>query len=456
MNRAAKPSHKPMQQTSPAPVTQPTDTYVQPFLKELIPELKSLESLRDAERRMDVYISRKKIDLHQSITQWTYQKQRDYSESQFLRVFISTIAENQPWQTNSDDLDQGTWTLRIEGRLVNDENVQVPTRPKFSTFLQSIALDFHGQDGRAEDGDGDQLMDDEGVPAVMPQRKYDIVEWHADPNTPVEFDGLDIKRQGTENVDCTITIQPKGYSGDQLQYSDALAFIIGVARGTVHEAIYSLYKYILLNELLVADPSGNAKSTQNDDKMVIKVDAMIAKLLPPAAEPRKYLKLTELPQVVNAHIKPIPPVRINYTIQVDKTSTYGELVFDIRVPRVPVKDPEPASAQNSLAQQGMLLLTEFNTVTSQLEPQLATLEKKTQLLSLQLSSTANKYQFFNKLADDPVPMLNDYIKATSNALKVLSGDDGFDEDTVRRSNFYQENEAVLFENLGVLLSNGRM
>ncbi|AET37849.1 Rsc6p Ecym_2096 [Eremothecium cymbalariae DBVPG len=468
MSRTNKPQQKPVQQTNPSPVTQPTDTYIQPFLKELVPELSSLERLKDAERRMDVYISRKKIDLHQSITQWTYQKHRDYSETQYLRVFISSIAENQPWQTNSDDLAQGTWTLRIEGRLVDDEDVRSPMRPKFSSFIQSFALDFHAKDDNVDkdkNQDADHPMDgsDNATGQVprqlsMPTKNYDIVEWHADPNAPVEFDGLDIKRNGTENVDCTITIQPMGYTGDQLQYSESLAFIIGISRGTVHEAIYSLYKYILLNDLLIPDENSNSKSNQNDDKMVVKVDSMMSKLLPmTTGEPKKYLKLMELPQLLNNHIKPIPPIKLDYTIQVDKTSTYGELVFDIEVPKQHHKDSsESVGSQNNLAQQGMLLLTEFNTITSQLEPQLASLEKKSQLLSLQINSSANKYQFFNKLAQDPVPMLKDYMKSTANALKVLSGDDGFDEDTVRRSTFYQENEAVLFENLGVLLSNGRM
>ncbi|AMD21468.1 HER189Wp [Eremothecium sinecaudum] len=470
MNRNPKPQQKPIQQTSPTPITQPTDTYVQPFLKELVPELSSLENLKDAERRIDVYLSRKRIDLHQSITQWTYQKPRDYNDTQYLRIFISTIAENQPWQTSSDDLELGNWTLRIEGRLVNNEAVDSARRPKFSTFLQSIAIDFHNKEAtpvEKEEQNNEQVIDkiaESGVSQVQhspipSSKKYDIVEWHADPNSPVEFDGLDIKRNGTENVDCTITIQPKGYTGDQLQYSEALASVVGTSRGTVHEAIYSLYKYILLNDLLMPDENANYKSNQNDDKMVVKIDSMIVKLLTSSNvnEPKKYLRLMELPQLVNNHLSPIPPVKLNYTIQVDKASTYGELAFDIEVPSALVNQTDlNGLPPNPLAQQGMMLLTEFNTLSSQLEPQFASLDKRSQLLSLQLNSTANKYQFFNKLSQDPVPMLKDYMKSTVNALKVLSGDDGFDEDTVRRSKFYQENEAVLFENLGVLLSNGRM
>lgn len=477
MNRNNKSQQKPIQQTSPTPITQPKDTYIQPFLKELIPELGTLEKLREAERRMDVYLSRKKIDLQHSITQWSYQKPYEYKNPQYLRIFVSTIAENQPWQTNNEDLEKGTWTLRIEGQLVNEQHQNSVSPSKFSSFLQSIALDFHPKDYKNMQTSEEekslmiQKLSENGSahpPPVSetPQTKYDVVEWHADPNSPVEFDGLDIKRNGTENVDCTITIQPIGYSGDYLQYSETLTSLVGVSRGTLHEAVYAVYKYVLLNNLLMSDGNANYKSNQNDDKMVVKVDFMIERLLATASsmrtaapgESKKYLKLILLSQLVNDHVSPIAPVRLNYTIQVDKASTYGETVFDIDVSLALAKRQTDSntSSTNSLAQQGMMLLTEFTNISNQLEPQFSSLDKKLQLLSLQLNSTANKYQFFNKLAQDPAPMLRDYMKSASHALKVLSGDDGFDEDTVRKSKFYQENEAVLFENLGVLLSNGRM
>lgn len=417
------------QQTNPIPVTQPTDAYIPPFLAAKIPELDAYQQLLETERKIDVYISRKKIDLYQSVSQWNSIKP-EFQEKQYLRVFVSNIAENQPWQTEEGNTEP-SWTLRIEGRLLNDQEVQDPQRPKFSSFLQGIAVDF-------------KKPQDEETQAPA------IVEWHADPSTPVEFDGLDVKRNGSENVECTIAIQLRGNTGEVIQFSPQLASIIGISRGNLHEAVYSLYKYILLNDLLTNDDSDvttqtNASSNNtNGEKTIAKIDKYLATLFP---EERRTMKLAEIPALVNHHISPLPPVKIDYTVRVDKSSTYGETVIDLEV---------PAKSEDIIGQQGMSLLGELNQLSTTLEPRLQALNQELNILQLQLNASANKYQFFKKVAENPAVMLQEYVQSTSRALKILSGDDGFNEDTVRRAKFYKENEAMLFENLGVLLSNGRM
>ena len=67
-----------------------------------------------------------------------------------------------------------------------------------------------------------------------------------------------------------------------------------------------------------------------------------------------------------------------------------------------------------------------------------------------------KHQFYKKFAEDPANALKEYIESTSGALKVLSGDEGFLEDTVRRSQFYKENEQILEENISVLFKHERI
>ncbi|SCU87914.1 LAMI_0D07998g1_1 [Lachancea mirantina] len=417
------------QQTNPIPVAQPTDAYIPPFLMKQIPELEAYEKLLDAERRIDLHIGRKKIDLYQSVSQLNAMKQ-ETKEKQYLRVFISNISENQPWQTSEEGAEP-SWTLRVEGRLVNGQEVDDPNRQKFSSFLQGIAVDFK----KPEDEEEQPLS---------------IVEWHADPAAPVEFDGLDVKRTGSVNVACTVTIQPSGFTGDLIQFSPQLAAVIGLSRGSLHDAIYSIYKYILLNDLLdndrtdVSTQSNASSDNTNGEKTIAKVDKYLATLLP---EEKSTIKLVELPALVNRHISPLPPVRVDYTVRVDKASTYGETVLDIEV---------PSKSDDTSAQEGMALLSELNQLSTAVDPKLQALNQELNVLRLQLNACASKHQFFKKMAEDPVPMLQEYVQSSSRALKILSGDDGFNEDTVRRASFYKENEAMLFENLGVLLSNGRM
>lgn len=495
------------QQTNPIPTTQPTDSYIPSYLSDLVPELRLYEQLKESERRIDVYLARKKIDLHQSVSQWnnskTSQTPQNKKDVKYLRVFVSNIAENQPWQNPENEVSEGTWTMRIEGRLLDDRDVQDAERPKFSSFLQAIAVDFKKPKRELEReekqdeqdvtmGGVDQEKPEDllnlSLPLQLPDDSADLngnektriqeqkpnaeqqgseiadaVEWHLDPKNPVEFDGLDIKRPGSENVDCIITIQQKGLTGEDLEYSPQLAALIGISHGSLHEAVYSLYKYILMNELLVNDEtnvktlSNSPSDSTNGEKTMVQLDESLQRLLRSAPSNNEdsmpsVLRLSEIPPLINAHISPMPPVKIDYTIRVDKASTYGELVFDLEVPN----QASGKKTKDELAAEGVALLTDFNKLTTELQGDLRKLDVRTNALQLQLNASANKYQFYDKLAQDPTHFLNEYMASTANALKVLSGDEGFNEDTVRKSQFYKENETMLFENLGVLLANGRM
>lgn len=524
-----------VQRTNPMPTNHPTDAYVPSHLVKLIPELDSYQQLLEAEKKLDVYLARKKIDIFQSISQWNNSKQahRDFSHedkdhNKYLRIYISNIAENQPWQDASQDLSNGTWTMRIEGRLLDLQTAEDANRPKFSSYIQDIAVDFKKPakkttSGNDEKRDVDMIQNksndissnidvsnaislplklDESsssnstsesaenkkiIEASAKNQIYDAVEWHFDEKNPVDFDGLDIKRPGTENVECTVTIQLKGFTGDNLEYSPDLALLIGKSQGSLHEAIYSIYKYILLNNLLVDSNKsengnhGNSNIT-NGEKVYVKLDEFLSRLLPENAnkdpfstdvestddeenqdnehqskrKPEKTVKLSELPSLVNAHITPIRPIVTEYTIRADKATTYGELVFDVEVPDLKQLHNPQGLHPNELSTEGMKLLSELDALSNQLQPKLDDLQKQENNLQLQLNATADKYYFFKKIATNPVPALQEYMSSSANALKVLSGDEGFNEDTVRRAQFYKDNEEILFENLGVLLANGRL
>lgn len=526
-----------VQRTNPMPTNHPTDAYVPSHLVNLIPELDSYQQLLEAEKKLDVYLARKKIDIFQSISQWNNSKQahRDFSHedkdhNKYLRIYISNIAENQPWQDASQDLTNGTWTMRIEGRLLDLQTAEDANRPKFSSYIQDIAVDFKKPgkkttSGKKEndktqnksndissnidvsntislplklDDDDDSRSNSEStenkkiIEADAKNQIYDAVEWHFDEKNPVDFDGLDIKRPGTENVECTVTIQLKGFTGDNLEYSPDLALLIGKAEGSLHEAIYSIYKYILLNNLLVdgsksengnhGNNNNNNNNITNGEKVYVKLDEFLSRLLPENAnkdpfstdiestdnednedgehqtkeKKEKTVKLSELPSLVNAHIAPIKPIVAEYTIRADKATTYGELVFDVEVPDLKQLQNPQGLHPNELSTEGMKLLSELDVLSNQLQPRLDDLQKQENNLQLQLNATADKYYFFKKIATNPVPALQEYMTSSANALKVLSGDEGFNEDTVRRAQFYKDNEDILFENLGVLLANGRL
>ena len=483
------------QQINPISTTQPTDSYIPSYLSKLVPELNYYEQLLDAEKKLDIYMARKRIDLHQNIAQWTSSNfssnasaiQGCNQDNKYLRVFISNTSENQPWQDPSQELTSATWTLRIEGRLLDSQGVQDTNRPKFSSFFQAIAVDFKkpefyvnesntngtstepntlslalpGQNQDIEMTDADQANPN-NTPEQQSSDIADAIEWHFDPKNPVEFDGIDIKRQGSENVQCTITIQLKDITGSELTFSHQLTNIIGLTQGSLHTAVYSIYKYILINKLLINDEAAiksrsSSSENTNGEKTIVQLDEFLSVLVPneinsEGVEVRpSTIKLVDLLPLVNQHVSPLKPITFGYTVRVDKSSTYGDLVFDLEV-----RDPsltQQKQTTDSIGREYRSILSDLDNLTTESKPKLDELEVTRKGLQLQLNASANKYQFFKKISDDPVPALQEYIASSANSLKVLSGDEGYNEDMVRKSQFYKENEAVLFENLGVLLSN---
>ncbi|QHS75923.1 Snf12p [Saccharomyces paradoxus] len=511
----------------------PSDMVIPDHLAELIPELYSFQQLMDSEKRLDHFIHLRNLHMKRMVAQWDKSKQSqeflyphlDSPSVKYLRIFISNVSENQPWQMDTNNepdlmaLENATWTMRIEGRLLDGVQANDPAREKFSSFIESIVVDFKNKetdnmlstrvDTAPEEnaieipgekklnlnlplqfslpnGDGSttsnrvqnsDMLAKETVKKDMSSTtpKLEPVKWQYDPNNPVDFDGLDIKRAGSENVECTISILRKSSPEEQfMSYSSALTAIIGLKSGTSHDAIFSIYKYIQLNELLTNDESafenlmGNRNShnsntgtnkildTISNPVPIVKLNSQLITLLPGRLKESSpdTIKLTDLLSLINnTHLLSLQPIEIDYTVRVDKASTYGELVLDIEVPDV------DALKLNNAQRESQIGAAELNENVKDLEhikTKVALQDKEITSILSNLHESNKRYRFFKKISEDPVKALNECIASTSNALKVLSGDEGYNEDMVRRANFYKENEAMLRENIEVILSNGRM
>ena len=519
--------------TPTVPHSHPSDMVIPDHLAELIPELYSFQQLVDSEKRLDHFIHLRNLHMKRMVAQWERSKlsqeflypHLNFPNVKFLRIFISNVSENQPWQMDTNNeadlmaLENATWTMRIEGRLLDNVQANDPAREKFSSFIESIVVDFKNKENdnvpstkfnaapeeNATEGPSDKklnlnlplqfslpngdnstttntdqnnaTMGEETAKKDMSSTtpKLESVKWQYDPNNPVDFDGLDIKRVGSENVECTISILRKSSPEEPfMSYSPQLTAIIGLKCGTSHDAIFSIYKYIHLNELLTNDESAfenlmgnrnNHNSNTSTSKMldaassqvsIVKLDTQLITLLPSSLKESSpdTMKLTDLLSLINStHLLPLQPIEIDYTVRVDKASTYGELVLDIEVPDVNALKFNNTQRESQI---GAAELNENVRELEQIKPKIALQDKEITSVLSNLHESNKRYRFFKKISEDPVKALNECIASTSNALKVLSGDEGYNEDMVRRANFYKENEAMLRENIEVILSNGRM
>lgn len=303
-----------------------------------------------------------------------------------------------------------SWTLRVEGRLVNKDKAEDPARKKFSSFLSGMAIDL--QPNAAHLG--------------QPLSKENVIEWHeqADPNVQtVEFDGLDVKRNGDVNVQTRITIQPKELP-IKLKTSRELSELLGVSELSQHDALYFIWQYIQFNNL-----------QSPEDKKIINCDENLSKIF---NVPRFEFK--DLLTLLSKHLSPKPPVVVDYDIKVDRASTLGDLVIDIEVPVEDLPDQ-------------IFWRDEIKKINS-IDESIKNLNSKIVLGVQSLNNNYKKYQFFNSLSLDPVTFFQKFNESHSNLLKILTGDEGYNEANVRNSDFYTDE--LLSENVDILLKTNRI
>lgn len=457
----------------------PTYTYVPMKLRGVIPELESLGKLQEAEKKLDISIKEKENQLSLGIEGCGVEDPT--TGKQILRVFIYNTASNQSWQEHAED-EQPSWKLRVEGKLLDNEGKEVEPVRKFSDLIQAIAVDFkktkvrhRKQDGGSKtadiemkdanevsgdtgvqssnvNGDNDEDDEDDEDEDEDDGTIIDTIEWIYDPLNESEFDGIDVQRPGIHNIDCTITIQPRGVTGQEVQYSSELSHILGTKLGSVQSAVYGLYKYILNNNLMNNnDKNITTSATENSQelKTMVNIDQALSKLLPKKDFTEQALdqnrivtmSLEELVTMVNSHVTPLEPSKINYTIRTDVESTYGEKTYDIEIKQKENKKNAFSTYQDTQRDE---------------QDNLEEIDTEINKLQLQLNSLATKYQFFKETQNNPKAVLKEYALISANATKVLQSDQDYTEDTVRLSDFYKKNEAVLFEYLATYLANSRL
>lgn len=387
------------QQAGPAQFQRkPTDRNLPPNVAAVIPEAKLYKSLQDMERRLDATISRKKLDLQDILT-------RGLKKRKLLRVFVSSSVSGQPWQAaDTDNFDFSTdssnaeWNLRIEGRLVDDTPADSPTRPKFNTFFTSIIVEMSNEDSTDE------------TPIENP-----IVEWHepvpnqqgAPTEQAAEFDVIDIKRKGAQNVKAKITLQLKEFP-NKFKLSEKLRNVLAIDEESKPGVVVALWQYIKFHKL-----------QDMDEKRLIKCDAALKDLFQ-----RDSFAFPQVLELLTPHLSQREPIVLEYTVPMDREDTLGETAYDIEV------DVDFDQTRADLAK----LLESWYAD----RPQIAELDNQIALAVQALNISSLRRDFFAQLVEDPATFMKRWSDSQVRDLRTILADRGFNEETVRRSSFYDD------------------
>lgn len=452
----------PRTNTGPAPSISysPTDTVIPPQLYDKVSDLELYKKLQEAERQVDLLITKKGLDF-QAIHAKSIQPSNFKNDTGILRVFVYNTCENQPWQRQllqeqgqpvpDPTAAESLWTLRVEGRFISDENNSEQQDLKFSNFLSGLSID---------------LLPNSDYPDLQ-NSQLNLIEYRDETSqipginslqaaqARQQFDGFDVKRPGVFNIKTKIALMVKDQSG-KLKLSDEMAQFIGKKEATQQELVYLVWQYVLYKDLFknrdsfpkvpavsassIANSNGISvnQNGEEEDLSIIESDDILKSLLKV-----DNFKFTDLYKLLQPHFRPREPIILNYEINTRQSSTLGEVVIDIPVEL-------PASITRFQAEIIESNKKAFESMTKA-DSMIQSLNQRISLGIVSLQNANQREIFYRELSNDPVKFIENWVESQAETLKALKSDEGYDEEVVRRSQYFKENEDLLRLKIDLML-----
>jgi len=381
----------------------------------------SYKKLRDLERRLDATMTRKRLDIVDTVS-------RTAKRYKTLRIWISNTVEDQFWQANGLNVDnfefssnlESSYRVKIVGRLLDDEDdtekaekeeeeakagneaegdkmetdspakskaKPVSARPgersRFSHFFKALTVDFD----RTKPG---RSSNDTNVEWKKPDRTP------AGSNLPAmaDFDELTFKRHGDENQNITINLY-RHEDPERFELSDELSEIIDMREATRQEAVMALWEYIKLMSL-----------QEDEEKRNFRCDDLLRNLIK-----KESGSIPLLNEYITPHLKPLPPVKLSYTIRVDEAfhKDPQPTIYDIRVA---VDDPLRAKLAPFI----------YSTQYASMLKTVADMDKDLGVLVQAIATHKAKHTFLTSMSEDPVHFIRDWLSSQKRDLEVITGE----------------------------------
>lgn len=440
---------------APAVSYTPTEINIPSNLYDKVPNLNLYKKLQDAEKQLDLLIAQKGLDF-QSVQASSMQPNSLKRESGILRVFIYNTCENQPWQKNQSSVNDGpnndsSWTLRVEGRFITDNKDKSETEDmKFSSFLSGISIEI------VPNNDYQSLQGSQS----------NVIEWRneADNNHGANlqlkngsplwlFDGIDVKRQGVFPIKVKVAILAKDYTF-KLLVSEEMAQFTGKREASQQELIYLVWQYVLFKKLFkkaesypnvpavsassLSSQSLGSQGDEETDLSVVQCDEVLKGLLKVDA-----FKFKDLYQLIQPHLRPRQPIVVEYEVDTTRSTTLGDVVIDIPV--------ELALSMSKIEKEIIDENKKAFESMSKSDELVQYLNQRISLGIVALQSANNREQFYRDLSEDPVVFIKKWLESQAETLKALKSEEGFNEEEVRKAEYFKEHEQELRQKIDLML-----
>lgn len=365
----------------------PTDKNMPPTIESFVPESKLYKELVEFEKKLDATIMRKRLDIQEALGKPTKLRRT-------LRLFISNTA-TQPSFTNEEDtvntfdLNAGnvpSWTLKIEGKLLQSNNTKEQHTQKFTSFFKKIAVEL----------DRDPNLYPEG----------NLIEWQKQPNmNNNDYDSIDIKRKGDVNVKAKIILDLDN-NPQKFKLSPALADLLDVKLETKPQIVMGIWNYCK-----------NHKLQDVEDKRLIRCDNRLAQIF---GYPQ--LHFSQLPELISQHLSRPDPIVIDYTIRVNKPLTQASKCYDIEV------------ELDSIVRQKMMHIVS----STQTQKEIMGLDDKIVQCVQSINNSKIKRDFLMQFSKEPVEFINKWIASQARDLEVILGESKVNLEQIKETDFYQQ------------------
>ncbi|KAG9682846.1 hypothetical protein KCU95_g13986, partial [Aureobasidium melanogenum] len=372
--------------------------------------------LRDQEKRLDAIMTKKRLDILEGTS-------GQMPSEGVLRLFVSNTAEGQPWQMANDgnagfnedgtfdfaDNNQARYRVKIEGKLlegsddITEDSELKSTLPpmapiKMSHFFKRVTVDFNR-------------------PAALQSNDFNKIEWIKKDGEP-DVDCIAFGRKSDEELQVTINLyldeQP-----ERFKLSPPLAWLLDMDTATRADVVQGIWDYARLFKL-----------TDPEDERRVTCDETLKQLFR-----HETLFFPNLPELILEHLSPLDPIKLPYTIRIDKDYIAPEdesippskyMIWDIRV-KVPstTKRLMQAIISSPRHMANLKKITQVNDDTALL------LEKARHLNS--------KRKFLLSLSRDPATFVKRWTSSQQRDLEIIlaeagrgGGDEGYAGEEFRR------------------------
>ncbi|KAG7087361.1 hypothetical protein E1B28_013334 [Marasmius oreades] len=361
---------------------------------EFAEDSKMYQSLLDMERKLDWTMTRKRVDIQDSLS-------RTPTTTRTLRIFLSHTVSCQPWQTDEHaNLENGenipAWQFKIEGRLLElpNQRAKDKTPPrKFSTFIKRMVVEL----------DRDTKLYPES----------NIVEWpRATGSQNPLMDGFTVRRTGDTPTAVRVVIFLDHYP-EQFKVAPELGNILAIKEESRLGVVQALWSYIKINGL-----------QDKADRRMVHANAELR----PIFGGHETVPFAKLPEFVTRYLMPPEPILLHYQLDPSMLPPERPSAWDVEIKM------EDAAAKARL---GVLIQPNKEATV-----QITKMDEEIALLAQSLHNSHLKRTFLESFANDPALFIQTWLESQSRDLETILGSGPTEgltvrQEELRRSEFFK-------------------